>query len=103
MQRQVTIETTNVANGADFVRHRLGVALLPRTNLAPDDDLATLPVTDADLEWPVSLASPAGRNAGLAARRFADLAAEHFPAASQDDQRSTSADRLTSSRRGMAT
>lgn len=94
IQRHVAIETTSVANGADFVRHRLGVALLPRTNLAPDDDLAALPVTGADLDWPVSLATPAGHSPGLAARRFEELAAEHVSAtAPQDDERSTSAAR----------
>lgn len=76
--RHVVIETTSVAGGADFVRHGLGIALLPRTNITPDDDLATLPVAGADLDWPVSLASPTGRTPGAAARSFQDLAAKHL-------------------------
>jgi DNA-binding transcriptional LysR family regulator len=45
IQRRVTIEITDITAGREFVRQRLGVALLPRVALPPDDDLTTLSVT----------------------------------------------------------
>jgi DNA-binding transcriptional LysR family regulator len=73
VQRQVTIEITAIASGADFVRNGLGIALLPRGIAEPFDDIAAVPVTGADLSWPISLAVPAGRTPGAAARAFERL------------------------------
>ncbi|GAB3395332.1 LysR family transcriptional regulator [Amycolatopsis echigonensis] len=78
VRRQLAIEITDLAAGTDFVRQRLGVALLPRAILPQDDDLAVLPIADADLDWPISLATPAGRTAGAAAKAFADLVVQHL-------------------------
>jgi DNA-binding transcriptional LysR family regulator len=65
--RRVAVEITNLAERADYVRHGLGIALLPRF-LPVRDDLARITVTDADLTWRVSLALPAGRAPSAAAR-----------------------------------
>jgi DNA-binding transcriptional LysR family regulator len=65
--RRVAVEITNLAEGADYVRHGLGIALVPRF-LPIGDDLARIAVTDADLTWRVSLAVPAGRAPSAAAR-----------------------------------
>ncbi|GLY92521.1 LysR family transcriptional regulator [Actinoallomurus iriomotensis] len=70
LTHHVTIEITDITVGSDFVRHRFGVALLPRAVLLPDEDLAVLRVTDADLDWPISLATATGRTPGAAARAF---------------------------------
>jgi DNA-binding transcriptional LysR family regulator len=76
--RHVAIEITDIAAGTDFIRHRLGVALLPRAVLVPDDDLAVLRVTDADLDWPISLATPIGRTPGAATRAFEHVVEQHL-------------------------
>jgi DNA-binding transcriptional LysR family regulator len=73
VQRQVTIEITAIASGADFVRNGLGIAFLPRGIARPRDEITALPVTGADLIWPISLATPAGRTPGAAARAFERL------------------------------
>jgi DNA-binding transcriptional LysR family regulator len=78
IRRHLTIEITDIAAGTDFVRHRLGVALLPRAVIPIADDLVTLPVTGADLEWPIALATPAGRTAGATAHAFAQLVVRHL-------------------------
>lgn len=65
--RRVAVELTNLAEGADYVRHGLGIALLPQS-VSVRDDLARITVTDADLTWRVSLAVPAGRSSSAAAR-----------------------------------
>jgi DNA-binding transcriptional LysR family regulator len=78
LARHVAIEITDITAGTDFIRHRLGVALLPRAVLIPDDDLAVLRVTDADLDWPISLATPIGRTPGAAARAFEHMVEQHL-------------------------
>jgi DNA-binding transcriptional LysR family regulator len=71
--RRVTIEIPDIATGADFIRHGLGIALLPRFILDEAEGLTTLTVTDADLEWPLSLATPTDRASGAAARALISL------------------------------
>jgi DNA-binding transcriptional LysR family regulator len=77
--RRVTIEITDVATGADFVRHGLGIALLPRILLGNTAGLTTVSVTGADLQWPLSLATPADRTVGAAARALISLIGEVSP------------------------
>jgi DNA-binding transcriptional LysR family regulator len=74
LTRRVTIEITDIAAGAGFVRHGLGVALLPRFALRGAEDVAVLPVQDADLRWPLSLAAPADRAPSAAARAMSAMA-----------------------------
>ncbi|MDN3028532.1 LysR family transcriptional regulator [Streptomyces sp. S.PB5] len=72
--RRVSIEITDIATGVDFVRNGLGLALLPRFVLARAKGVATLTVSDADLDWPLSLASPSDRTPGAAARAMIEMA-----------------------------
>lgn len=65
-----------MSTGVDFVRHGLGVALLPRFVLGNAADVATLTVSDANLEWPLSLALPAERAQGAATRAMIAMARE---------------------------
>ncbi|WP_447040491.1 LysR substrate-binding domain-containing protein [Streptomyces sp. DSM 118878] len=48
LRRHVTIEITAIGAGADFVRHGLGVALLPRGSVAPDAPRRTVEAADPD-------------------------------------------------------
>ncbi len=73
LQRHVAIEITAFASGADFIRQGLGIALLPRGVIVPCEDLAALPVAGADLDWPISLATPGARRLSAAARLFEQL------------------------------
>jgi DNA-binding transcriptional LysR family regulator len=68
LARRVAVEITNIADGPDYVRHELGIALLPRFVISDGDDLSRLEVTGADLRWPVGLAVPAARASSAAAR-----------------------------------
>ncbi|MFF0050749.1 LysR family transcriptional regulator [Streptomyces sp. NPDC005498] len=74
LSRRVAIEITDIATGVEFVRHGLGVALLPRFVLGGLDGVGTLKVDDADLDWPLSLAAPSNRPASAAARAMTVLA-----------------------------
>ena len=75
--RRVTIEINDIATGIAYVRHGLGVALLPRFVLGEAGrdpaGVTTLVVTDADLRWPLSLATPTDRTPGAAARALIAL------------------------------
>ncbi|MBO3682212.1 LysR family transcriptional regulator [Streptomyces sp. NEAU-YJ-81] len=77
IHRHVTIEITDITAGADFVRHGLGIALLPRGVVEPHADLTTLPITDALLNWTISLAVPDNRTPSAAARAFEQFAHQH--------------------------
>lgn len=72
----VAIEITDLTTGVAYVRNGLGVALLPRVALGKGQDVATLTVDDADLEWQFSLAAPSERPPGAAARAMLDMAHE---------------------------
>ncbi|MFE1936651.1 LysR substrate-binding domain-containing protein [Streptomyces sp. NPDC059474] len=78
LHRHVAIEITDVTAGADFVRHGLGIALLPRGVVGPHDDLTTLPITGAELDWSISLAIPDNRTPSTAARAFEQFVDRHL-------------------------
>lgn len=80
VRRRVTIEITDIATGVDFVRHRLGVALLPEFSLRRVEGLARLRVTGADLVWPLSLAIPTDRRASAATRALVEVIGPALPA-----------------------
>jgi DNA-binding transcriptional LysR family regulator len=86
LTRRVTIEITDISTGADFVRHGLGIALLPRFALAGAEGVAVLEVDDADLVWPLSLAVPADRAPSAAARAMTGLAREFVRPANSGGQ-----------------
>jgi DNA-binding transcriptional LysR family regulator len=71
--RRVTIQIADIATGADYVRHGLGIALLPRFVLGETEGIIPLPVTGADLEWPLFLAAPVDRAPSAAARALIAL------------------------------
>ncbi|MCO5994939.1 LysR family transcriptional regulator [Actinoallomurus rhizosphaericola] len=71
--RYVTIQIADVATGTDYVRHGLGIALLPRFVLGEADGITSLPVTGADLEWPLYLAALADRTPSAAAHALIAL------------------------------
>jgi DNA-binding transcriptional LysR family regulator len=59
-----------------YVRNGLGVALLPRFALGDAENVATLTVDDADLDWPMSLAVSSERTPSAAARAMIAMACE---------------------------
>jgi DNA-binding transcriptional LysR family regulator len=73
VQRQVSIEIADIAVGTDYVRHGLGIALLPRFAIQPHPDLVRLTVTDTELRWPLSLATSAVRKTSAATQALQSL------------------------------
>lgn len=79
IQRHVSIEIADLGTGVDYVRHGLGVALLPRYLLDAVTDLPVVPITDADLSLALSVATSADRPSTSAAKALLGLVetAEH--------------------------
>jgi DNA-binding transcriptional LysR family regulator len=73
LSRRVSIEFPDIATGVAYVRHGLGIALLPSFSLEQAESVVRLTVTGADLQWPSSLATPTGRPPGAATRALVDL------------------------------
>jgi DNA-binding transcriptional LysR family regulator len=76
LRRNVSIEISDIATGVDYVRHGLGVALLPRFVLTGVHDVHVKAVTGADLNWPLSVATPSDRPPSAAASALIGLVEE---------------------------
>ncbi|ANZ41293.1 LysR family transcriptional regulator [Lentzea guizhouensis] len=76
--RRVTLEMSDIFTGVDYVRHGLGIALLPSYILGDAQGVSTLKVTGADLCWPIGLARPADRAPTAAARALIAVVHEIF-------------------------
>ncbi len=70
VERQVTLEAVDIATGADFVRHGLGVALLPDFAVPDDPRLRAIDVPGPDLLWTLSVATSSRRPLAAAARHL---------------------------------
>lgn len=87
VDRRVTVEVADIGTAAAYVRHGLGVALLPRSEVAPSPDLVRRPVAGpggpgaapGPLLWPLSLATPRDRRPSAAAAALARLVRESVP------------------------
>lgn len=77
IERQVTLEASDLSTITGYVRHGLGIALLPDLDLVPGEGLRVLPLADADLRWPMSVATSRNRHRSAAVRALLDLVDEH--------------------------
>jgi DNA-binding transcriptional LysR family regulator len=78
VDRQVSLEVIDISTGAGFVRHGLGVAILPRFAVPDEVDLVVLPVAEADLDWPLGIATSAVRAPSAAARALLTMIDDHL-------------------------
>lgn len=78
VDRQVGLEVIDISTGAGFVRHGLGVAILPRFAVPESADLVVRPVADADLDWPLGVATSTIRAPGAAARALLGMIDDHL-------------------------
>jgi DNA-binding transcriptional LysR family regulator len=73
-------EINDLATVADFVAHDLAVTITVRMMVAPGRDIAFVPIRRGAPRFAVSIALPAERPAGPAARAFVALARRHAQA-----------------------
>ena len=79
LDRQVAVEVIDIGSGAGYVRHGLGVAILPRFVVREDRGLELLTVTGADLDWPLGVATSTVRAPSAATRALLALIDDHLP------------------------
>lgn len=70
-------EINDVATITDFVTHGLAIAIMPAFMLAPGRPVALVPIRRGAPRFVVSIAAPARRPAGPAARAFVAMARRH--------------------------
>lgn len=68
VERDVTLEAVDIALGAQFVRHGLGLALLPDYIVPDDPELQVVRIADPALSWDFSVATATRRRPSAAAR-----------------------------------
>jgi DNA-binding transcriptional LysR family regulator len=64
---------SDLRTGADFVREGLGVAILPLFAVPEGLGLKNVTVSDADLDWPLGVATSAIRSPSAATRALLAL------------------------------
>jgi DNA-binding transcriptional LysR family regulator len=76
VRRHIVLEITDIAMTAAFVRHGLGIAILPRFLITDEPDLCSVTITGCDLTWPMAVATPSDRPLGAAARVLLQMLTE---------------------------
>jgi len=80
LERRVTVEVADIGTVAGYVRHGLGVAIVPRFTAAAAPDLPAL-VLAAGLRWPLALAVPRDRRPSAATAALVRHVREHAASA----------------------
>ncbi|MFG2848113.1 LysR family transcriptional regulator [Kitasatospora sp. NPDC048296] len=78
LERRVAVEVADIATAADYVRHGLGVSLMPAF-AAPSDDprLRVRPLTGSPLLWTLEVATVTARRPSAALRALLALVDQH--------------------------
>lgn len=77
ISRRIAVEVAGVDDAAAFVRHQVGLAILPEY-AAHHDDVRAVPVVDASFEWSVHMAVLRRRRPSAAVRALLGLARAHL-------------------------
>jgi DNA-binding transcriptional LysR family regulator len=69
----ISSKERSVYAGADFVRHDLGVAILPSFVIPDHPDLRIVPIRGTDLQWTMCVATSSLRNVNSTTRALLAL------------------------------
>jgi DNA-binding transcriptional LysR family regulator len=78
IERRIAVEVSGMENAADFVRHGVGVAIVPPFAVHGDEAVRTLKVKDQPLEWSLHLATTRKRKQTAAVRALVGLVDAHL-------------------------
>lgn len=78
IERRIAVEVCSFENATDFVRHGVGVAIVPPFAVRGDDAVRTLKIKDHDLAWSLHIAVPRRRKPTAAARALIGLVEAHL-------------------------
>jgi DNA-binding transcriptional LysR family regulator len=77
-ERRIAVEAGGVEDAVDFVRHGVGVAIVPSYAARGDDAVRIVKVKDETLEWSLHVATPRKRKPTAAVRALVDLVDGHL-------------------------
>jgi DNA-binding transcriptional LysR family regulator len=78
VERRIAVEVGGVERAAEFVRHGVGIAIIPAFAVRGDGAVRMLQVKDQRLEWSLHLAAPRKRRPTAALRALAGLVDAHL-------------------------
>jgi DNA-binding transcriptional LysR family regulator len=78
VDRRIAVEVSDVQNAADFVRHGVGIAIIPSYAVAECDGVRAVKVKNQSLEWSLHLATPRKRRPTAAVRALSGLVDGHL-------------------------
>jgi DNA-binding transcriptional LysR family regulator len=78
IERRIAVEVDALDAAAGFVRHGVGVAIVPPFAVQSDDAVRTLKIKDESMEWSLHLARPRRRKPTAAVRALTGLVDAHL-------------------------
>jgi DNA-binding transcriptional LysR family regulator len=78
IERRIAVEVSSVQSAVEFVRHGVGVAIVPPFAVHGDDAVRTVRVKDHPMEWSLHLAMPRRRRPTAAMRALSGLVDAHL-------------------------
>lgn len=78
IERHVVVEALGIENGVQFVRHGVGLGILPGYAVAGDDKIRAIPITDENFQWSLYMATLRKRKPSAALRALLGLVGAHL-------------------------
>jgi DNA-binding transcriptional LysR family regulator len=78
IERQVVVEALGIDNGVQFVRHGVGLGVLPAYAVAGDEKIRAFPIEDEDFQWSLYMATLRKRRPSAALRALLGLVTAHL-------------------------
>jgi DNA-binding transcriptional LysR family regulator len=78
LERHVVVEALGIDNGVQFVRHGVGLGILPGYAVAGDDKIRSIPIVGEDFRWSLYMATLRKRKPSAALRALLGLVTAHL-------------------------
>ncbi len=78
INRQVVVEALGIDNGVQFVRHGVGLSILPGYAVADEEAIRAVPIKDQDFQWSLYMATLRKRKPSVALRALLGLVVAHL-------------------------
>ncbi|ONI67175.1 hypothetical protein BWI15_28860 [Kribbella sp. ALI-6-A] len=76
--RHVAVEALGIDNGVQFVRHGVGLGILPGYAIAGEEAIRAVPIKDQDFQWSLYMATLRKRKPSVALRALLGLVVSHL-------------------------
>ncbi|WP_432944747.1 LysR family transcriptional regulator [Kribbella sp. CA-253562] len=76
--RHVAVEALGIDNGVQFVRHGVGLGILPGYAVAGEEAIRPVPIKDQDFQWSLYMATLRKRKPSVALRALLGLVVSHL-------------------------